>query len=161
MRLMVFCTVLAVAQFALANEIRGKVVSITDGDTITVLDADKVQHKIRLQGIDAPEKKQAFGTKSKDALSEKIGEREVLIAWKDKDRYERVLGEVYLGKRHINTEMVREGWAWHYKQYSKSTELAEAEDSAREKRLGLWADKEPIPPWEFRKAAKLKESSRE
>ena len=99
-----------------ADEIRGKVVSISDGDTITVLDAEKVQHKIRLQGIDAPEKKQAFGTKSKDRLSDKIGEKEVVVKWKEKDRYGRVLGEIHLGDRHINLEMVQDGMAWHYKQ---------------------------------------------
>ena len=79
-----------------AEEIRGKVVRLADGDTITVMDAEKVQHKIRLMGIDAPEKAQAFGTKSKERLSEKIGEKEVVVKWKEKDRYGRVLGEIYL-----------------------------------------------------------------
>ena len=134
-----------------ADEIKGKIVSIADGDTVTVLDAEKVQHKIRLSGIDAPEKGQAFGTKSKERLSEKIGEKEVVVKWKDKDRYGRVLGEIYLGDRHINLEMVQDGLAWHYKQYSKSKELAAAEDDARKTKKGLWADKEPVPPWEFRK----------
>ncbi|WP_157605447.1 thermonuclease family protein [Schlesneria paludicola] len=109
-----------------ADEIKGKVVSIADGDTVTVLDVEKVQHKIRLQGIDAPEKAQAFGTKSKERLSEKIGENEVVVKWKEKDRYGRVLGEIYLGDRHINLEMVQDGLAWQYKQYSKSKELAVA-----------------------------------
>src|ERR1019366_6366161 len=134
-----------------ADEIKGKVVSVADGDTVTVLDAEKVQHKIRLQGIDAPEKAQAFGAKSKERLSEKIGEKEVVVKWKEKDRYGRVLGEIYLGDRHINLEMVQDGFAWHYKQYSKSKELAVAEDEARKAKKGLWADKEPVPPWEYRK----------
>ena len=139
-----------------ADEIRGKVVSIADGDTITVLDAAKVQHKIRFQGIDAPEKKQAFGTKSKETLSEKIGEKEVVVQWKEKDRYGRILGEVKLGDRHINLEMVQDGMAWHYKQYSRSKELADAEEQARKAKKGLWVDKEPVPPWEFRKADREK-----
>ena len=137
-----------------ADEIKGKVVNVADGDTVTVLDAEKVQHKIRLQGIDAPEKSQAFGTKSKERLSEKIGEKEVVVKWKEKDRYGRVLGEIYLGDRHINLEMVQDGFAWHYKQYSKSKELAQAQDEARNAKNGLWADKEPVPPWEFRRMRK-------
>ena len=101
-----------------ADEIRGKVVGIADGDTITVLDAEKVQHKIRLEGIDAPEKGQAFGTKSKEKMSELVGEKEVVVKWSKKDRYGRILGDVYLGDRHINVEMVKDGLAWHFKQYS-------------------------------------------
>ncbi len=147
---------LVIASTVQGDEIRGKVVSIADGDTVTVLDAEKVQHKIRLPGIDAPEKKQAFGTKSKEALSEKVFAKEVVVSWKEKDRYQRVLGEIHLGKRHINQEMVKEGMAWHYKQYDKSNSLADAEREAKAQRLGLWADKEPIPPWEFRKLEKAK-----
>lgn len=141
---------------SLADEIRGKVVSIADGDTITVLDAEKVQHKIRLQGIDAPEKKQAFGTKSKELLTEKIAGHDVAIEWKAKDRYGRILGEVMLGRRHINLEMVQEGMAWHYVEYSKSKELSQAELASRRAGRGLWADQDPTPPWEFRKTAKAK-----
>ncbi|MDB5344313.1 MAG: nucH [Schlesneria sp.] len=159
MRWIAFCAVLAVSHVATAGELRGKVVSIADGDTITILDPDKVQHKIRLQGIDAPEKKQAFGTKSKELLTEKIAGHQVVIEWKEKDRYGRILGEVMLGRRHINLEMVQEGMAWHYVQYSKSKELERAELQARQARRGLWADKDPIPPWEFRKAAKVKAAS--
>ena len=140
-----------------ADELRGKVVSIADGDTITVLDAAKVQHKIRLQGIDAPEKKQAFGTKSKEQMSEKVGGEEVVVQWKEKDRYGRILGEVMVGKRHINLEMVQDGMAWHYTTYSKSKELAKAEDEARKAKKGLWADKEPVPPWEYRKTEREKQ----
>ena len=135
-----------------ADELRGKVVSIADGDTITVLDADKVQHRIRLEGIDAPEKKQAFGTKSKERMTEKVAGQEVVVQWTKKDQYGRILGDVRLGKRHINLEMVQDGLAWHFKQYSKSKELAEAEEAARKAKKGLWLDKEPTPPWEFRKA---------
>ena len=139
-----------------AGEIRGKVVSIADGDTITVLDAEKVQHKIRLEGIDAPEKGQAFGTKSKEKLSELVGEKDVVVTWEKKDRYGRILGDVHLGDRLINLEMVQEGLAWHYKQYSKSKELAEAEEEARKAKKGLWADKSPESPWEFRKKGREK-----
>jgi len=134
-----------------AEELRGKVVAISDGDTITVLDAHKEKHKIRLSGIDAPESKQAFGSKAKQALGERIGERNVVVEWKEKDRYGRIVGDVSLGDRNINLEMVEAGMAWHYKRYSKSKELAAAEELARKERRGLWVDKEPEPPWEFRK----------
>ena len=154
MRWIAVCVVLALSQVGLAEELRGKVVRITDGDTVTVLDAEKMQHKIRLQGIDAPEKKQAFGARSKELLTDKIAGQEVVIEWKERDRYGRILGEVMLGRRHINLEMVQEGMAWHYVQYSKSKELARAELAARASHTGLWADRDPIPPWEFRKAAK-------
>lgn len=139
-----------------ADEIRGKVVGIADGDTITVLDAAKVQHKIRLEGIDAPEKGQAFGTKSKVKMSETVGEKDVVVRWSKKDRYGRILGDVYLGDRHINLEMVQDGLAWHFKRYSSAKELAEAEDEARKTKKGLWVDKEPVPPWDYRKAGREK-----
>lgn len=135
----------------IADELRGKVVGISDGDTIVVLDANRVQHKIRLQGIDAPESSQAFGQKSKAALGEKIHEKDVVVKWTKKDRYDRMLGEVFFGKRFINLEMVKDGWAWHYKQYSSSPELAAAENAARSAKRGLWADPNPTPPWDYRK----------
>lgn len=151
-------TTLLILSCAIApgEELRGKVVKITDGDTLTVLDADKVQHKIRLEGIDAPEKGQAFGTKSRESLGEKVTEKEVLIVWEKKDRYGRILGDVYRDGRHINQEMVEEGMAWHFKQYSKAKELADAEIAARKAERGLWKDPEPIPPWEFRKQQREK-----
>ena len=127
MRWITAAAVLVITSSLHADELRGKVVSIADGDTITVLDSAKVQHKIRLQGIDAPEKKQAFGTKSKERMSEKVGGEEVVVQWKEKDRYGRILGEVMVDNRHINLEMVQDGMAWHYTTYSKSKELAKAE----------------------------------
>ena len=137
-----------------AAELRGKVVSIADGDTCTILDAEKQQHKIRLDGIDAPEKGQAFGTKSREALGRKVHEREVIITWTKRDRYQRILGRVDCGACWINREMVSEGWAWRYVQYSKDPELIKAETEARESKRGLWADKSPVPPWEWRKSEK-------
>jgi endonuclease YncB( thermonuclease family) len=139
------------------HEFAGKAVHIADGDTITVLDSDQVQHKIRLHGIDAPEKAQAFGAKAKEALAEKVHERTVRVVWKEKDRYGRIVGDVHLadplaGDRNINIEMVRDGYAWWYRSYApKSKWLEEAETEARNERRGLWRDKNPEPPWEFRK----------
>jgi endonuclease YncB( thermonuclease family) len=131
----------------------GKVVKVTDGDTIHVL-LDKETHKIRLLHIDAPESKQAFGTKAKQALSEKIFGKEVKVVWKERDRYKRVLGDIYLGDRWINLEMVQDGLAWHYKQYSKDAKMSAAEIEARDAKKGLWSDPNPIPPWEYRKKKK-------
>jgi endonuclease YncB( thermonuclease family) len=134
------------------KEIVGKVIHIADGDTLTVLDGDKVQHKIRLHGIDAPEKGQAFGTKAKEALAERVHEKTVRVVWKEKDRYGRIVDDLYLGSRHVNTEMVRDGFAWWYRRYApKSKELERAEEEAREEPRGLWHDKQPEPPWEYRK----------
>jgi len=144
---------------ASGEELLGKVVKVADGDTITVLDRAMVQHKIRLEGIDATEKGQAFGIKSREALGGKVAEKEVLIVWKSKDRYGRILGDVYLGDRHINREMVLGGMAWQYRQYNTSKELADAETEARKARRGLWVDKSPLPPWEFRKQQREKSKS--
>lgn len=134
------------------HELTGKVVHIADGDTLTVLDADKVQHKIRLYGIDAPEKAQAFGTKAKEALGEKVHEKTVRVVWKEHDRYGRIVGDVYLRDRNINLELVQNGFAWWYRQYAKDSKaLEKAEAEARKERRGLWHDKNPEPPWEFRR----------
>ena len=148
--------IIALAFYAEADakrhELIGKVVHIADGDTLTVLDADKMQHKIRLSGIDAPEKSQAFGTRAKEALAEKVHEKTVRVAWKEKDRYGRIVGDVHLGDRDVNLEMVREGWAWWYRTYApKSKTLEQAEADAKREKRGLWRDKDPEPPWEYRK----------
>jgi endonuclease YncB( thermonuclease family) len=130
-----------------------KVVRVTDGDTIVVL-LGKTQHKIRLEGIDAPEKGQAFGTKARQALADKIFGQTVRVVWRKRDRYHRILGRVYLGDRDISLEMIRDGMAWRFKRFNKEKALAEAEQQAREARRGLWAAKDPIPPWEWRKLQK-------
>ncbi|MBI3866711.1 MAG: thermonuclease family protein [Planctomycetia bacterium] len=140
------------------HELTGKVVHIADGDTLTVLDADKVQHKIRLHGIDAPEKGQAFGTKVKEALAGKVHEKSVRVVWKEKDRYGRIVGDVHLGDRNINVEMVHDGFAWWYRTYApKLKALEEAEGEAKKEKRGLWHDESPEPPWEFRKKEREKQ----
>jgi endonuclease YncB( thermonuclease family) len=151
-RLLVIALAFFHEQDAKFHELTGKVVHIADGDTLTVLDADKVQHKIRLHGIDAPEKGQAFGNKAKEALGEKAHEKYVRVVWKEKDKYGRIVGDVHLGNRNINLEMVREGWAWWYRRYApKSKALEDAETEARKEKRGLWHDKNPEAPWEYRK----------
>lgn len=143
---------LLAAQSVLAD-FSGKVVGVSDGDTITVL-KDREQVKVRMVEIDAPEKGQAFGNRSKQALSQLVHDRQVEIREQGTDRYGRTLGRVYLSGLDVNTEMVRRGMAWVYVKYAKDKGLYQLEAEAREQRRGLWADKEPVPPWEWRRDRK-------
>jgi micrococcal nuclease len=140
---------------ALADEIKGRVVSVADADTITVLDAANTQHKIRFEGIDAPEKGQDYGTKATEALKAAIGGKPVRVVTTERDKYGREVGTVFAGDRNLNSWLVENGWAWHYKKYSTDAKLAELETKARAARVGLWADsKAPIAPWDFRSLQK-------
>ena len=135
-----------------SSDLVGRVVKVADGDTITVLDASKTQHKIRLQGIDAPEKGQAFGKVSRQYLAGMVAGREVRVAWQKKDRYQRILGTVFVDGKEANLEMLKAGLAWHYKKYDSTPAYAQAESEARAAKRGLWQDKSPIEPESFRKA---------
>lgn len=129
----------------------GKVVAVADGDTITVL-RDKEQVKIRLIEIDAPEKAQAFGNKSKQSLSDLCFNKTATLADKGKDRYGRTLALVTCDGIDANREQVRQGMAWVYRKYApKDSPLYAVEDEAKAARRGLWADAEPVPPWEWRR----------
>ena len=101
-------------------ELIGKVVKVSDGDTITILTSDKTQYKIRLNDIDAPEKKQAFGNKSKDNLAKYIAGKTVKVEYKSTDKYKRILGTIYYNNIDINLQQVKDGYAWVYKKYSKN-----------------------------------------
>lgn len=138
--------------------LNGKVVGLSDRDTLKLL-VDRTEHKIRLDGIDAPESHQAFGTKSKQALGDKTFSKPVWAVDKGRDRYGRTLGVVWIDKRNINLEIVSDGFAWHYKQFSKDKELADAETAARKAKHGLWFDAHPTPPWEFRKPPGVSDSA--
>jgi len=139
-----------------AETLVGKVVGITDGDTITVLDADKTEHKIRLMGIDAPEKKQDFGNESKKALSNYIYQKEITVEYRKQDRNKRKVGKIILGKQDICLQMIKDGMAWHYKDYEKEQPkidrdlYSQAELKAREAKIGLWQDSKAIEPSSFR-----------
>lgn len=138
-----------------ADTLNGYVVGVSDGDTVKVLDAGKKQHRIRLLGIDAPESNQAFGQKSKQYLSSLIFNKNVSITYKEKDQYGRILGTIFYENENINLKMVQAGLAWHYVYFAKDNkELAEAEAAARKEKLGLWADPNPMPPWDFRRQKK-------
>ncbi len=136
-------------------EIIGKVVGVSDGDTITVLDnLDKGKFRIRLDKIDAPEKKQAFGNKAKQYLSSLIFGKQVYVRYKAIDRYGRILGVIYCDGAEINLVMVQNGYAWHYNCYDKTLAYIQAEKQARTDKKGLWTDSNPIKPYEFRKMKK-------
>ena len=131
----------------------GKVVSVADGDTVTVL-VERTQIKVRLIEIDAPEKAQAFGNKSKQALADMVFGKVVEVEERGKDRYMRTLGRVVVSGLDANAEMVRQGYAWVYRKYSKNPELLRLESEARETKRGLWVDSDPVPPWEWRHTKK-------
>lgn len=132
-------------------ELVGRVVGVSDGDTITVLDdMDKGRFRVRLYGIDAPEKRQAFGNKAKQYLSSLVYGKRVSVRFSAIDRYGRIVGRVYLSGRDISLAMLSAGYAWHYTQYDNSPEYAAAEKQARYTGGGLWVDRSPVPPWVFR-----------
>lgn len=141
---------------SLADTLQGRVVAISDGDTVKVIDASNTQWKIRLMGIDAPEKKQAFGNKSKKALSDLVFNKQVTVEYSKSDKYGRTVGKIMVNGIDANLEQVRVGLAWHYKKYEKEQSLddrllyAQAEAQAREEKRGLWVENEPTPPWVWR-----------
>lgn len=127
----------------------GKVVRVSDGDTIVVLTQDKEQIKVRLNGIDAPEKKQSFGKQSTKFLSNLVAGKTVEVKKEGNDRYGRTIGTIILDGVDINKEMVASGYAWAFRKYSKK--YAPNESNAKHKKLGLWVEEDPTPPWEYRK----------
>jgi len=140
-----------------AGAIKGHVIGVTDGDTLTVLDADRRQQRIRLAGIDAPEKRQAFGARAKESLSELSFGKQVEVQASKKDRYGRFVGKVLVEGRDVNLEQIRRGFAWHYKAYQREQSLMDrvlydaAETEARASGSGLWGYATPLPPWDFRR----------
>jgi micrococcal nuclease len=135
---------------ARVEEFSGRVVGVTDGDTISVLRQGRAA-TVRLVGIDAPEKGQAYGQRAKQfAASLAFGET-VTVRVSGHDRYGRLLGEVILSDgRSLNQELVRAGFAWWFRKYSRDATLAHLEEEAREGRRGLWADPSPEAPWTYR-----------
>ncbi|WP_323586038.1 thermonuclease family protein [Aliarcobacter butzleri] len=104
-----------------------------------------------MNDIDAPEKKQAFGNKSKDNLAKYIAGKTITVQYQKKDKYKRILGTIYYNNIDINLQQVKDGYAWVYKKYSKNKDYYNAEKISRDKKIGLWSNKNPIAPWEFRK----------
>jgi endonuclease YncB( thermonuclease family) len=141
---------------ALAAELTGRVVGITDGDTLTVLDDARRQTKVRLAEIDTPESRQPYGNRARQVLSDLAFGKSVRVVVQNTDRYGRTVGRIHAGAVDVNAEMVRQGAAWVYRQYSRDPSLLRLEQQAREARRGLWAlpEAERIPPWEWRTAAR-------
>ncbi len=144
-----------------ADVLLGHVVGVSDGDTITVLDDNKQRHVIRLMGIDAPEKAQAFGQKSKQSLSDLVFNKAVSVTWFKRDRYGRTVGQVHVDDSDVCLEQINRGLAWHYKQYEREQSVEDrsryaiAEEQARIAKSGLWADDSPTEPSKFRRKYKI------
>lgn len=131
----------------------GKVVGVSDGDTVTVLSIDKQQIKVRLYGVDCPEKAQDYGQKAKQFTSDLVFGKIVDLEKVDQDRYGRTVGIVKAGGKVLNEELLKNGFAWQYSQYCKRPECSQwkqYEEQARSSKAGLWAGKDPIAPWSFR-----------
>ena len=142
---------------AMAAEFSGLVVGVNDGDTIKILDDTHHAHTVRLMGIDAPEKGQAWGQRSKQSLSDLVFQKTVSVQWSKRDKYGRIVGKVLtLEGTDICLEQITKGMAWHYKKYAGEQpaddrgQYADAEEIARESGVGLWQDVAPMPPWVWR-----------
>lgn len=144
-------SLLLLFSFAVSTIFTGKVIKITDCDTIVVLNSNNEQIKIRLEGIDCTESSLDFGTKAKQATSDLCFGKQVKIIKSGEDRYGRTLGYVMVGDMNVNKQLLRQGFAWYYKQYNKDEELAKLEQEARSKKVGLWSQPNPVAPWDFRK----------
>jgi endonuclease YncB( thermonuclease family) len=157
MKKFILVFVLFLSNIVFAKTIEGLVVGVADGDTITVLDHQKNTYKIRLQGIDAPEKNQAFGGKSKQSLHDLVHSKQVRIEYDKEDKYGRIVGKVTLGDLDVCLQQLSLGLAWHYKKYqneqsaSDQAVYSDTELKSKSLKLGLWADDAPMPPWDFRK----------
>jgi endonuclease YncB( thermonuclease family) len=151
-RKMAFWSFLLWAVPLLAGAFTGRLVKVLDGDTVEVMHNGKAE-RIRLEGIDAPEKGQAFSQRAKDFILTAAAGKTVTVQKKGRDRYGRTVAEVVLPDgRSLNRELVRNGYAWWYRQYSKDVSLGKLEAEARKTRRGLWSAPNPVPPWEWRRA---------
>jgi endonuclease YncB( thermonuclease family) len=143
--------------FALGETVHGRITAVPDGDTLDLLADGDVSMRVRIAGIDAPEKGQPFGRQAKAAMRDLVLGCEVAVEWGKRDRYGRILGTVYVDGADVGLSMLRAGWAWYYKQYerdlplSRRMQYAEAEGEARLQAVGLWVDFAPVPPWQWRR----------
>ena len=133
-------------------DFNGKVVKVIDGDTVDILTPKKQKIRVRLLDIDAPESRQAYGNASKKYLASLIAGKSVFVKENKKDIYQRTLGTIYLEQININAKMVENGfaWAYRYKGVVNNNNMLKLESKAKQNKKGLWKDKHPIAPWEFR-----------
>ena len=152
MRLAVILLVLFAALPGAAETYYGKVVGITDDDTLTLLTPEKRQIKVRLAEIDTPERGQPWGTRAKQALSDLVLGKEARVVYVDTDRYGRMAGRVYVGDTDVNAELIKGGHAWVYRQYVTDESLYAIENEARNNIRGLWSlpETQHVPPWKWR-----------
>lgn len=135
-----------------AQTFQVKVIKISDGDTFTGINNDNLQIKFRIYAIDAPEKKQAFGSKSKDYLSSLIFGKTITVNVLQQDNWGRYITKAITPDgKDVSYLMLINGYAWHYSKYDSAHKYQEAEQKARQQHIGLWSDNQPTPPWEFRK----------
>lgn len=140
-----------------ADELTGRVIDVASGDSITIVDTTNTELKVRLSGIDAPERQQPFGVESRKSLADLVYGKEVTVNWIKRDYHKRVVGKVMLHKVDINLEQVKRGMAWVFKHFvdapysQDQADYADAQEDAENRHLGLWSQKDPIPPWEFRR----------
>jgi len=162
---------LSVSSVLSAKTLQGKVIKVIDGDTVTIVDERGFRHRIRFSGIDAPEKNQPYGQESTKNLKLLVHNKKVLIEYSKYDPYDRILGILFVNRQNdfscpetdcvrkinVGLEQIKSGFAWHYKKYQfeqrekEREDYSDAEIDAREKKSGLWADKESVAPWEWRK----------
>ncbi|WP_096215737.1 thermonuclease family protein [Enterobacter hormaechei] len=148
-----FCSlVLFVVAFSASADISGRIVRVLDGDTVEILDPGNRLTRVRLAGIDAPEKSQPFGQRSRQELSSMVVQRHVTVTGSDTDRYGRLLGTVWLGATDVNAEQIRKGLAWAYRYHGKParSDYATLEDEARRQATGLWSVPGQTEPWRWR-----------
>ncbi len=138
-------------------ELEGRVVAVHDGDTVTLLDGMRVQHRVRIAGIDAPERHQPFGTSARENLARLVHGRHVAAHCHKRDRFGRDVCNVFVEARDVGLEQVRDGLAWWYREYAGEqcredrASYAAAEGEARSARRGLWGDPNPQAPWAWRR----------
>jgi endonuclease YncB( thermonuclease family) len=148
---------LAVTAPVVAAESTGKVIGVADGDTLTLLDADQNRHRIRLDGIDAPERSQPFGQRARQSLAGLVHGRTAQAHCSKADRYGRAVCRVTVDGVDVGLEQIRRGLAWHYVRYAdeqgavERAAYAQAERSARASGTGLWSYRDPTPPWDYRR----------
>jgi len=151
MKVLVNLVILVCFLSCAVEEQKGHVVKVIDGDTFD-MKYGKEKIRIRLYGVDSPERGQAFNVKAKEFTAGLIADKEVRVIIRNKDRYGRFVGDVYLSDgTHINSELVKAGYAWHFKRYSHDPDLAKFETEAHRARRGLWQDANPVAPWDYRR----------
>lgn len=142
--LLFFCCSILVAQ-------TGRVIKVKDGDTIVILDTENVQHIIRVANIDCPERGQPFSNVAKTFVSEEIYGDIVIVESIKVDKYNRVVGNVFYQNKSLSEELLKNGLAWHYTYFSNSAVLSDLEATAKKQKIGLWSEKNPINPYNWRK----------